>query len=585
MIANKNSTKAFCISSLAYLVISLGLAGAAHAQTAPLEFDSLPSNQGWTFTGLSLAEDAAFDVDGTTLSQTTVGSVDGAAFYRIDNVVDTSEEMSLSFTARVLGYELRSGSATGLGFNFHIRDEDRDIQFGLTEDAIIINESSYDLDTTVFHDYKFDFHPAGEYALFVDGALLVNSVIRTTGAAENAISFGDSAQFENTDVEITALTFDVMFTDVDVQKSVDNEFPAANEPVEFTVQVRNLGTQPAADLVIMDQLPAEMDIPAGTAAFASVGTYDPATGEWSMGDLAAGDSAVLTVPAVVTDSQPPACIVNAARSDFPDMSDDNNDESRAAIHQAGVERCVDLQPEFDIDVGSVVIVCDSERRYEGSVEIKNMGPDAARNVMVALDQTTQVGPDIVFEDSDCLTSGASVCEIASIASGETVSLSVTSALFQNATKASQVIEVSLATSDEDYDSTNDLTSVSAVVSGFSSCDGSSRDFPDLRNVAGPGGCFIATAAYGTAMHPHLDGLRNFRDRFMLTNGAGRAMVKFYYRYSPPIADYIAERGWLKTMVRGLLAPIVYTVIYPGQAALLLIGLGTLVVARRRKKTA
>ena len=100
--------------------------------------------------------------------------------------------------------------------------------------------------------------------------------------------------------------------DIEVQKSVNNEFPMVNEPVEFTVQVSNIGDQAAASVVIVDQLPAEMVIPAGTAAFPSIGTFDPVTGEWAIGDLDPGVGAVLVLPAVVTEPLPPACIVNSA---------------------------------------------------------------------------------------------------------------------------------------------------------------------------------------------------------------------------------------------------------------------------------
>ena len=37
---------------------------------------------------------------------------------------------------------------------------------------------------------------------------------------------------------------------------------------------------------------------------------------------------------------------------------------------------------------------------------------------------------------------------------------------------------------------------------------------------------------------------------------GKVFVDTYYKYSPPIADFIAERGWLRTLVRALLLPVV-----------------------------
>ena len=71
---------------------------------------------------------------------------------------------------------------------------------------------------------------------------------------------------------------------------------------------------------------------------------------------------------------------------------------------------------------------------------------------------------------------------------------------------------------------------------------------------GGGGCFIATAAYGSILHPHVATLRAFRDTFLLTNPLGEAFVKLYYRYSPPAADFIARHDTLRFIVRVGLIP-------------------------------
>lgn len=73
---------------------------------------------------------------------------------------------------------------------------------------------------------------------------------------------------------------------------------------------------------------------------------------------------------------------------------------------------------------------------------------------------------------------------------------------------------------------------------------------------GGGGCFIATAAYGSKMEMHVKVLREFRDRFLLTNAAGHAFVRFYYTYTPPIADFIAKHNTLRLVVRWCLLPLV-----------------------------
>ena len=69
-------------------------------------------------------------------------------------------------------------------------------------------------------------------------------------------------------------------------------------------------------------------------------------------------------------------------------------------------------------------------------------------------------------------------------------------------------------------------------------------------------CFIATAAYGSPMEPHVKILRAFRDRILLVNAIGRGFVRLYYKYSPPIANFIANHDSLRTIVRVSLLPVV-----------------------------
>ena len=69
-------------------------------------------------------------------------------------------------------------------------------------------------------------------------------------------------------------------------------------------------------------------------------------------------------------------------------------------------------------------------------------------------------------------------------------------------------------------------------------------------------CFIATAAYGTPMAQEIQILREFRDEYLLTNEVGQAFVDFYYKTSPPVAEFITEHPSLKLIVRAGLMPIV-----------------------------
>jgi YVTN family beta-propeller protein len=70
------------------------------------------------------------------------------------------------------------------------------------------------------------------------------------------------------------------------------------------------------------------------------------------------------------------------------------------------------------------------------------------------------------------------------------------------------------------------------------------------------GCFIATAAYGSLMEPHVKILRDFRDRFLAANATGKGFLNLYYKYSPSLAHFIKHHAALRFIVRWSLLPFV-----------------------------
>jgi hypothetical protein len=76
-------------------------------------------------------------------------------------------------------------------------------------------------------------------------------------------------------------------------------------------------------------------------------------------------------------------------------------------------------------------------------------------------------------------------------------------------------------------------------------------------------------------------LRNFRDRYLLTNAAGMALVEFYCKNSPPIADFIGRDETLCTLTRWILTPVVFIIEYP--VGLFLLAVCIVIQSLKRKR--
>jgi hypothetical protein len=90
-------------------------------------------------------------------------------------------------------------------------------------------------------------------------------------------------------------------------------------------------------------------------------------------------------------------------------------------------------------------------------------------------------------------------------------------------------------------------------------------YPNLPNK----GCFIATAAYGVYSAPQVQVLREFRDRYLMTNSSGRAFVHWYYQYGPTGATFLNAHPWLKPAVQAALMPAVGGALFLTRTSLLI----------------
>ena len=146
--------------------------------------------------------------------------------------------------------------------------------------------------------------------------------------------------------------------------------PAEGDTVTFQIEVRNDGPDDASGVSLTDMFPAGITL---TGSTATAGTYDAATGLWSIGFLADGDSAFLTLTGTVNAGQAGTTITNtvtAAEGDQDDPTTDGDD----LIESVGV-------PSANL-VTVKTLTSGNATPNEGDVvtfrvEVRNDGPDDA----------------------------------------------------------------------------------------------------------------------------------------------------------------------------------------------------------------
>ncbi len=65
-----------------------------------------------------------------------------------------------------------------------------------------------------------------------------------------------------------------------------------------------------------------------------------------------------------------------------------------------------------------------------------------------------------------------------------------------------------------------------------------------------GGCYVATAVYGSYDCPQVWTLRRFRDNMLAGSWYGRAFIRTYYAVSPTLVRWFGETKWFQKLWRG-----------------------------------
>ncbi len=112
--------------------------------------------------------------------------------------------------------------------------------------------------------------------------------------------------------------------DLAVTKAVSDSTPNVGDIVTFTVTLTDNGPDAATNVQVADLLPAGLTFVSATP---SQGTYDAATGVWTIGTVTTGTPQTLTIQATVASPNPLSNTATITRSDQFDSNTGNNSAS------------------------------------------------------------------------------------------------------------------------------------------------------------------------------------------------------------------------------------------------------------------
>lgn len=265
--------------------------------------------------------------------------------------------------------------------------------------------------------------------------------------------------------------------DIAVLKTVDNATPNVGEQVTFTITATNLGPSDATGVAITDSLPFGMTVVSATP---SAGTFDPASGLWTIGALADGASQTLTltVSIDIAGSLTNHAVVSASDQSDPDPS---NNSAAAAVNA-----------EPSADIGLLKTVDDAAPNVGSDVTytltVTNHGPSDATGIEVTDHLPAGVSFVSAAPSQGAYDSASGVWTIGALANGASATLAITVHVDQ----AGSISNTATVTHEDQFDPNPTNNSSGTTINGQSADLGVTKTVDDAAPTVGDNVVFTIT---------------------------------------------------------------------------------------------
>ncbi|MDO9693206.1 MAG: hypothetical protein Q7W56_00585, partial [Candidatus Latescibacteria bacterium] len=262
---------------------------------------------------------------------------------------------------------------------------------------------------------------AWSLADLVAGATVTLQVQAVVGAGTGGTSLTTSATIDAADrgdpvVANNAAIATVLVTSADLAISLtaDDATPNQGDPVTFTVTLVNHGPDDASGIAVATVLPAELAFVSSTPA---IGSYDDATGVWTIADLSVAATTTLQILTTV-DALGGMNLITSATVTSADQSDPvtANNSSGIAI---GV-----LSADLALALSVSDTVPDEDQLLVYTLILTNLGPDGASGVTIAAALPTGVTHTASSPDLGTYDHEGGAWNVGGLAAGASATLTI-----------------------------------------------------------------------------------------------------------------------------------------------------------------